>query len=114
MSGTAASNGAWAMLFVAGLLEVGFTTCMRKSEGFTRVGWALGFFVCATLSFVALASASRQIPLGTAYAVWTGIGAIGTIVVGRLMFDERPTTLALMCLALIVLGVVGVKLAEHR
>ena len=81
---------AWIILIVAGLFEVGFTTCLKLSENFTNLKWAAGFFICIALSFFLLNKATQVIPLGTGYAVWTGIGAAGTVAVGMIFFKE-PT-----------------------
>ncbi len=75
---------AWFILIIAGLFEVGFTTCMKLSEGFTQIKYTIGFLIFATLSLLFLNKAIAQIPLGTAYAVWTGIGAFGTALIGIL------------------------------
>jgi len=102
----------WLLLLVAGLFEVGFTTCMKKSEGFRQPFWAASFLFFAVLSFVFLALAVRRIPLGTAYAVWTGIGAAGTILVGIFLFGEAPNPLRLLLVAVIVGAVLGLRLVE--
>jgi quaternary ammonium compound-resistance protein SugE len=83
---------AWALLIIGGLFEVGFTTCLRFVDGFRNIPWTLGFLASVTLSMGLLEVASRSIPLGTAYAVWTGIGAVGTVLIGIFWFDEpqRP------------------------
>jgi quaternary ammonium compound-resistance protein SugE len=100
----------WLFLAGAGLAEVGFTTMMKLSEGFKRLIPALLFFVFTPLSFWMLSTAMQTIPLGTAYAVWTGIGAVGTALVGILFFGEsaRPQRLAL--LGVLVAAIVGLKL----
>lgn len=103
---------AWLLLLAAGLFEVGFTTCMRLSEGFRHPGWTAGFFVSAGLSFVLLERAQRTIPLGTAYAVWVGIGAAGTALVGMLMFREPVETIRLVLLAVLVGAIIGLKLVS--
>lgn len=103
---------AWVILLAAGLFEVGFTTCMRLSDGFRHVGWTSGFFVSAGLSFVLLERAQRVIPLGTAYAVWVGIGAAGTAVVGMWLFREPVETVRLVLLAVLVGAVIGLKLVS--
>ena len=73
---------AWIWLLLAGCFEIGFTTCLRYADGFRNIPWTLGFLISATLSMVLLETAARTIPMGTAYAVWTGIGAVGAVVVG--------------------------------
>jgi quaternary ammonium compound-resistance protein SugE len=103
---------AWLTLLAAGLFEVGFTTCMRLSEGFRHPGWTGGFLVSAVLSFILLERAQRVIPLGTAYAVWVGIGAFGTAVVGMWLFREPVETVRLMLLAVLVGAIIGLKLVS--
>lgn len=105
-------GAAWAALLVAGLFEVAFTTCLRLSQGFTRPLWTAAFAVCAFLSFWFLAYAQRAIPLGTAYAIWVGIGAVGTLLVGVAFFAERPTALQWVLVLGIVACVAGIKLSE--
>lgn len=95
---------AWFYLILGGVFEIGFTTCLRYTDGFKNVPWTLAFIVCIALSMLFLEVATRTgIPLGTAYAVWTGIGAVGTVAIGMIWFNE-PATLVRM---LLVLGVVG-------
>jgi quaternary ammonium compound-resistance protein SugE len=94
---------AWALLLLGGLFEVGFTTCLRFVEGFRNLPWTLGFLASVTLSMGLLEYAARSIPMGTAYVVWGGIGAIGTVVVGMIWFGEPTTTLRI----LFILGIVG-------
>lgn len=95
---------AWAWLILGGLFEVGFTTCLRHVDGFRHWGWTAGFLVCALASMALLERAARGgIPMGTAYAVWGGIGAIGTVAVGILAYGEAAGSLRL----LLILGIVG-------
>lgn len=94
---------AWLWLILGGLFEVGFTTCLRHVDGFRNIGWTAGFLVSVALSMTLLEVASRAIPMGTAYAVWTGIGALGTVIVGILWFGEAATPMRL----LLILGVVA-------
>lgn len=103
---------AWFLLLAAGLFEVGFTTCMRLSDGFKQPWWTGGFFVSAWISFTLLERAQRTIPLGTAYAVWVGIGALGTAVVGMWLFREPVETVRLVLLAVLVGAIVGLKLVS--
>lgn len=102
----------WLLLIVAGLFEVGFTTCMKKSDGFRHPTWAAAFLFFAIFSFVFLALAVRRIPLGTGYAVWTGIGAAGTILVGIAFFGESANPARLALVAIIVAAVIGLRLVE--
>ncbi|MCA9283668.1 MAG: multidrug efflux SMR transporter [Phycisphaerales bacterium] len=100
---------AWFLLLLAGLFEVGFTTSMKASEGFSRPLPTVAFLFCAIASFVFLALAVRTLPIGSAYAVWTGLGAAGTILVGILIYGEDRSPLRLFFLALIIVAVVGVR-----
>ena len=101
---------AWALLVLAGLFEVGFTTCLKRSEGLTRPAWSLAFLLTLTASMALLTVASRTIPLGTAYAVWTGIGAAGTAAVGIVWFNDPATAGRLVFLTLLIGSVIGMKL----
>ena len=102
----------WIYLGVAGILEVSFTTSMKYAEGFTKLGPSLLFVAAYAGSAWFLALAVKSIPLGTAYAVWTGIGAVGTAVVGIAVFNEPATALRLLFLAVIVGGIVGLKVVS--
>ncbi len=100
---------AWLYLLVAGICEIGFTSCLKLCEGFTRPAPLLGFALCAAASFWALTRSLDTIPLGTAYAVWTGIGALGTAVVGIIFYHE-PLTFWRVCLLMTLIGsVMGLK-----
>lgn len=103
---------AWALVLVAGGLEVVWALALKASQGFTRWIPSLVVLVGATASFWLLALAMRVLPAGTAYAVWTGIGAVGTAVLGILVFGEPAGTLRLLCIVLIVAGVLGLKFAS--
>ena len=94
---------AWLMLIVGGMFEVGFTTALRFVDGFRSVPWTLAFLGSVTLSMGLLERAAREIPMGTAYAVWGGIGAVGTVLVGMAFFDEPSSTIRL----LLIIGIVG-------
>jgi quaternary ammonium compound-resistance protein SugE len=100
---------AWAILLAGGCFEVGFTTCLRFVDGFRNVPWTVGFLVSVALSMALLELAARTIPMGTAYAVWTGIGALGTAVLGVWWLGEAITPLKAASLALITVGLVGLK-----
>ncbi len=103
---------AWIFLTLAGALEVAFTTSLKYSEGLTKT-WPTVLFIATTIgSFTFLAQAIKTIPLGTAYAVWTGIGAVGTVIVGIAVFGEPATASRLAFLALIVGGIIGLKLVS--
>ena len=100
----------WLFLFVAGLFEVGWAIGLKYTEGFTRLVPSVLTVGAMTLSIVLLGLALRALPVGTAYAVWTGIGAVGTVLLGLVLFDEPATVARLGCVALIVAGIVGLKL----
>ena len=101
---------AWFWLILGGLFEVGFTTSLRFVDGFRDLGWTLAFLVSVAISMALLEYASRSIPMGTAYAVWGGIGAIGTVVVGMIWFNEPTTTIRLLLILAIVAAIAGLKL----
>lgn len=103
---------AWALLVLAGLLEIGFAIGMKKSAGFTQLAPTVLFVVCATTSMVILNFAIKSLPMGTAYAAWTGIGAAGTAVLGILLLGEDSGALRVAALALIVGGVVLLRVAD--
>jgi len=102
----------WFLLFIAGLLEVAWVAGLKTSEGFTRLWPSVFTVVTATGSFVLLAMAMRQLPLGTAYAVWTGIGAVGAFIFGIVMMGEALTVARVASAALIVVGLIGLKLSS--
>ena len=101
---------AWVWLIVGGLFEVGFTTSLRFVEGFRNVPWTIAFLVSVTISMGLLELAARSIPLGTAYAVWGGIGAVGTVIVGVAFFDEPSTLVRILLIFTIVAAIAGLKL----
>ena len=103
---------AWICLFVAGLLEVTWATCLKLSEGFTRMGWSVVTIVGMIASFVFLSQATKVLPLGTAYGIWTGIGALGAVVVGIVLFKEPATAARLFFAALLLAGIVGLKITS--
>lgn len=102
---------AWAVLFVAGLLEIVWALGLKASDGFSKWLPSVVVVVAAAASFWLLALAMRVLPAGTAYAVWTGIGAAGTAVLGMVLFGESASALRLACIVLIVAGVLGLKFA---
>ena len=101
---------AWFILFIAGLFEIGWAVGLKFTEGFTRPIPTLLTGVSLVASMGLLGWAVKSLPLGTAYAVWTGVGAVGTAIVGILLFKEPATAGRLVCLALIVSGILGLKL----
>ncbi|KFI06663.1 quaternary ammonium compound efflux SMR transporter SugE [Massilia sp. BSC265] len=102
---------AWIMLFVAGLFEVVWAVAMKQSDGFSRLWPTVVTLVGMVASFVLLAAAMRTIPLGTAYTIWTGIGAVGAFVVGIAMLGEQVNTMRVVAAVLIVCGLVMMKLS---
>ena len=101
---------AWLLLLLAGLLEVGWAIGLKYTEGFTRLWPSIWTGAAMALSMILLGIALRTLPVGTGYAVWVGIGAVGTAILGIILFDESREPLRLVCLALIVAGVIGLKL----
>ncbi|WP_186147726.1 quaternary ammonium compound efflux SMR transporter SugE [Burkholderia gladioli] len=102
----------WILLFIAGLLEIAWAAGMKSSEGFTRLWPSVFTIVTALGSFVLLAMAMRQLPLGTAYAVWTGIGVVGAFIFGVLLMGEAVTFARVASASLIVIGLIGLKLSS--
>ena len=103
---------AWAVLVVAGLFEIVWAVGLKYTDGFTRLWPTIGTAAALVASMVLLGIAIRTLPLGTAYAVWTGIGTVGTAILGILLFREPATAVRLICIGLIVAGIVGLKLAS--
>ena len=101
---------AWVYLFVAGLFEVGWAIGLKYTEGFTRLLPSLWTIASMILSIVLLGLALKTLPVGTAYAVWTGIGAVGTAALGIYLFAEPATVARLLCIGLILSGIIGLKL----
>ena len=100
----------WLWLITGGLFEVGFTTSLRFVEGFKNLPWTLVFLVSVAVSMGLLEVASRSIPMGTAYAVWGGIGAVGTVIVGILWFNEPAGTMRVLLILAIVLAIAALRL----
>ncbi len=106
----------WIILIMAGLFEVGFAFCLGKAKettGNTMYLWYAGFFVALTISMVLLVKATQTLPIGTAYAVWTGIGAVGTVLVGIFVFKEPATFLRLLFLITLIGSIIGLKAVSH-
>ncbi len=100
----------WVVLFLAGLLEIGWAVGLKYTDGFTRPLPSIATGLCLIASVALLGVALRTLPLGTAYAVWTGIGTLGTVIVGMLVLGESTAVLRLACIGLIGAGIVGLKL----
>jgi quaternary ammonium compound-resistance protein SugE len=105
---------AWLTLFVAGLFEIGWAVGLKYTAGFTRLVPSLLTVAAMAASVGLLALAVRDLPLGTAYAVWTGIGVVGTVVAGIFLFQESADALRLACIVLILAGIVGLKLVTDE
>lgn len=102
----------WFYLTLAGLLEVVWATTMKLSDGFTKIGYSLITLLGMLLSFYLLSKALRDLPMGLAYPIWTGIGAIGTIIVGLVFLGDRLSPLSYLFLALLVIGIIGLKVTS--
>jgi quaternary ammonium compound-resistance protein SugE len=100
----------WIILVVAGLFEIGWAIGLKYTEGFTRLWPTVGTVIAMIVSVLLLGLAMRALPVGTAYAVWTGVGAVGTAILGMVLFGEAATAGRLVSLGLIVAGIVGLKL----
>ena len=103
---------AWIILLLAGLLEIGWAVGLKYTDGFTRVWPTLGTGAALVGSTALLGIALRTLPLGTAYAVWTGIGTVGTAVLGMVLLGEPASVMRMVCIALILAGIIGLKLAS--
>lgn len=105
----------WILLIIAGLFEVAFATCLGKAKeasGSIMWFWYGGFLVCLTISMLLLIKASKEIPIGTAYAVWTGIGAVGSVLVGIFVFKEPATFWRVFFISTLILSIVGLKIVS--
>lgn len=106
----------WVLLIIAGLFEVAFAACLGKakeSSGIIATYWYIGFLICLAISMLLLVKVTQQLPIGTAYAVWTGIGAIGTVLVGILLFKEPATFWRLFFITTLIISIVGLKVVSH-
>ncbi len=103
---------AWIFLIIAGVLEIFWAMSLRYTDGFTNLSWGIVTILSGLASFYFLAQAVRTIPIGTGYAVWTGIGAAGTAVIGMILFAESSAPSRLACIVLIVAGIIGLKLTS--
>ena len=106
----------WILLIIAGLFETGFATCLGKaneSSGTTAAWWLVGFFICLTISMILLYKATQTLPIGTAYAVWTGIGAVGTALAGIIVFKEPTDVWRIVFLVGLIGCIIGLKAVSH-
>ena len=101
----------WLLLILAGLLEVGWAISLKYTEGFTRLWPSIGTALAMIVSLVLLGIATKSLPVGTAYAVWVGVGAVGTVILGIVLFAEPANALRLVSVGFIIAGIVGLKLA---
>ena len=97
----------WIFLFAAGLLEVFWSTCLKLSEGFSVIKFSILTVIGMIFSFLFLAQATKTLPLGTSYAIWTGIGALGAVIVGILLFKESCSPVRLLFVAFLLVGIIG-------
>lgn len=107
----------WLLLVIAGLFEVGFASCLgkaRETSGNASVYWMLGFFACLSISMLLLYKATQELPIGTAYAVWTGIGAVGTVLVGIFVFREPATFWRIFFLTTLIASIIGLKFVSSN
>lgn len=102
---------AWFLIVIAGIFETGFAVLLKQSHGITRLWPTVGFAICALISFGLLTIALRRVDVGPAYAVWTGLGAAGTAVVGMVLLGESASAAKIVSIALIVAGVIGLSLS---
>ena len=105
---------AWFDLFIAGIFEVVWSTCLKYSHGFTNVMFTVLTFIGMGFSFWFLAHAVKSLPMGTAYAIWTGIGALGAVIVGVILFKEPGTLVRLFFVAMLLTGIIGLKLTSGQ
>lgn len=99
----------WILLLFAAVFEIAWAVGLKSTEGFTRLWPTVGTVFALVVSVVLLGSAAKSLPIGTAYAVWTGIGAAGTVVIGMMFFGDPVNAVRLVCVSLILMGVVGLK-----
>lgn len=106
----------WILLIIAGFFEVAFASCLGKvkeTTGLQATYWFIGFLLCLTISMTLLIKATQKLPIGTSYAVWTGVGAVGTVLVGIIFFKEELTFWRVFFLSTLILSIVGLKIVSH-
>ncbi len=106
----------WILLIIAGLFEVGFASCLGKAKetsGAESAWWLVGFLLSLTMSMLLLYKASLTIPIGTAYAVWTGIGAVGTVIMGIVFFKEPADFWRMLFITTLIISIIGLKISSH-
>ncbi len=103
---------AWTYLFLAGLFEMGFAVAIKFMDGHKNIPWSIVFYVCIILSFSFLEQATKSIPIGTAYAVWTGIGGVGVAIIGMVLMGDPITLWRILFLVLLIVSMIGLKLTS--
>ncbi|MEO7209835.1 MAG: multidrug efflux SMR transporter [Chitinophagaceae bacterium] len=106
----------WILLIIAGIFEAGFAACLGKAKettGNTATLWFMGFFICLSISMFLLYKAVQTLPVGTAYAVWTGIGAVGTVIIGIIVFKEPTNFWRIFFLLTLIGSIIGLKTVSH-
>ncbi|KEZ93501.1 DMT family transporter [Nonlabens ulvanivorans] len=106
----------WILLVIAGLFEVAFATCLGKAKESTGIQTTylyIGFIVCLSISMILLVKVTKELPIGTAYAVWTGIGAVGTVLLGIIVFKEPATLWRLFFISTLIISIVGLKVVSN-
>jgi quaternary ammonium compound-resistance protein SugE len=106
----------WIFLIIAGLFEVGFAACLGKARdaaGSAKTLWMAGFFICLSISMYLLYRVTQSLPIGTAYAVWTGVGAAGTVLIGIVLFKEPATFWRLFFITTLIASIIGLKVVSH-
>lgn len=106
----------WILLIIAGLFEVGFASCLGKAKettGIVSTYWMAGFFVCLSISMFLLYKATQTLPIGTAYAVWTGVGAVGTVLMGIFVFKEPADFWRMFFIITLIASIIGLKVVSH-
>jgi len=105
---------AWSLILIAGMLEVAWAICLKNSDGFSNIPYTAAFLVLISLSMLLLSVAIRTLPMGAAYAVWVGIGAVGTFLAGIILFDDPVNALRVIFVFLIIIGIIGLQLTENE
>lgn len=105
---------AWVVLFIAGLLEIGWAVGLKYTQGFMKLWPSVGTVGAMALSFLLLSHALKTIPVGTGYAIWTGIGAVGTVIIGMVFLGEPREVGRIVCILLIIIGIVGLKIVSSH
>ncbi len=102
----------WLFLFIAGIMEIVWAIGIKYTEGFTKLWWSVGTISAMIVSFYFLAKAIETIPVGTGYAIWTGIGAVGTAILGIILFNESKEAMRLIFIGFIIVGIIGLKVVS--